>query len=78
LFCAATEQSQNIVKSAVVGTSANPSPGVSTIEKTPSVIASVSQTDELILIPQSKTPSVPLRSYAAATGNVSLVHQFQV
>jgi len=70
LFCAATEQSQNIVKSNVVGTSANPSPGVSTCEKAPSVIASVSQPDELFLIPQSKTPSVLLRSYAA--GNVSV------
>ena len=60
LFCAATEQSQNIVvKSNVVGTRANPSPGVSTCEKAPSVIASVSQTDELFLIPQSKTPSAP-------------------
>ena len=58
------------MKSTVVGASANPSPGVSTCEKAPSVTASVSQTDELFLIPQSKTPSVPLRSYAA--GNVSV------
>jgi len=70
LFCSATEQSQNIVKSTVVGASANPSPGVSTSEKAPSVIASASQTDELFLIPQSKTPSFPLRNYAA--GNVSV------
>ena len=63
------------MKSNVVGTSANPSLGVSTCEKAPSVTASVSQTDELFLIPHSKTPSVPLRSYAG--GNVSLAHQFQ-